>query len=324
MSEKKLRKVRVQYVGHDIKGNEVKEDVDVYTTADAVTMDQQPLKEAIAKMISNTTETIVGGASEEYNSLKQIENKFEKTVLKDDISHDYKDDDIDKVLSTHGANIVLSDMVRKLDDLLKSVYDIAYGDGIYGMTSGMGEKLNEVFKLNLKKSTQNIDDLTKSSTEMKKVADNAYAMAAATRSFLFNQKTSSSQTAMNAVASSQTAMNAVASSQTAMNAVASSQTAMNAFEKVSFSIIEKVCKRGEFYKDELKNIYSGRALVMCFKESSSITSSYKYQIQSPYYTISAKLSEDKIARFVKPMSSINAKRNTSNTDGYSYIYYIPY
>ena len=63
---------------------------------------------------------------------------------------------------------------------------------------------------------------------------------------------------------------------------------------------------------------------MCFKESSSITSIYNYQIQSPTYYISVKISGDKIARFVKPMSNISAKRTVADTSGYSYVYYIPY
>lgn len=86
MSE--LRKVRVQHAERQSDGSIKKEDVDIYTDAEAVTMDGKKLKERVGELIDGRIEELIDGAPAELDTLKEISEELQKnqsgvsTILK--------------------------------------------------------------------------------------------------------------------------------------------------------------------------------------------------------------------------------------------------
>lgn len=86
MSE--LRKVRVQHAERQSDGSIKKEDVDIYTDAEAVTMDGKGLKERVGELIDGRIEELIDGAPAELDTLKEISEELQKnqsgvsTILK--------------------------------------------------------------------------------------------------------------------------------------------------------------------------------------------------------------------------------------------------
>lgn len=86
MSE--LRKVRVQHAERQSDGSIKKEDVDIYTDAEAVTMDGKKLKERVGELIDGRIEELIAGAPAELDTLKEISEELQKnqsgvsTILK--------------------------------------------------------------------------------------------------------------------------------------------------------------------------------------------------------------------------------------------------
>lgn len=86
MSE--LRKVRVQHAERQSDGSIKKEDVDIYTDAEAVTMDGKGLKERVGELIDGRIEELIAGAPAELDTLKEISEELQKnqsgvsTILK--------------------------------------------------------------------------------------------------------------------------------------------------------------------------------------------------------------------------------------------------
>lgn len=83
-----LKKIRVQHVGRDKNGLEVKTDVDVLTDASAITMDGGDLITGIGGMIDDRIGELIDGAPEELDTLKEIADELSKnqsgvsTILK--------------------------------------------------------------------------------------------------------------------------------------------------------------------------------------------------------------------------------------------------
>lgn len=86
MSE--LRKVRVQHAERQSDGSIKKEDVDIYTDAEAVTMDGKKLKERVGELIDGRITELIDGAPAELDTLKEISGELQKnqsgvsTILK--------------------------------------------------------------------------------------------------------------------------------------------------------------------------------------------------------------------------------------------------
>lgn len=86
MSE--LRKVRVQHAERQSDGSIKKEDVDIYTDAEAVTMDGKKLKERVGELIDGRITELIDGAPAELDTLKEISEELQKnqsgvsTILK--------------------------------------------------------------------------------------------------------------------------------------------------------------------------------------------------------------------------------------------------
>ena len=86
MSE--LRKVRVQHAERQSDGSIKKEDVDIYTDAEAVTMDGKGLKERVGELIDGRITELIDGAPAELDTLKEISEELQKnqsgvsTILK--------------------------------------------------------------------------------------------------------------------------------------------------------------------------------------------------------------------------------------------------
>lgn len=101
MSE--LRKVRVQHAERQSDGSIKKEDVDIYTDAEAVTMDGKGLKERVGELIDGRIEELIAGAPAELDTLKEISEELQKnqsgvsTILKKLESCATKDDIPDKL-----------------------------------------------------------------------------------------------------------------------------------------------------------------------------------------------------------------------------------
>ena len=138
------------------------------------------------------------------------------------------------------------------------------------------------------------------------------------------QAVANSSTAMQAVANSSTAMQAVANSSTAMQAVANSSTAMQILERAPIATLKSAAKQGGFYRNDYSTIHNGRALTLFIEEAGGPAEGYSYMITSPDYSVYKLYGTNVVTRIVKPMNSIQAKRSTGDTAGYSYIYYIPY
>ena len=102
MSE--LRKVRVQHAERQSDGSIKKEDVDIYTDAEAVTMDGKKLKERVGELIDGRIEELIDGAPAELDTLKEISEELQKnqsgvsTILKK-LESSASKDDIPKKLS---------------------------------------------------------------------------------------------------------------------------------------------------------------------------------------------------------------------------------
>lgn len=83
-----LRKVRVQHAERQSDGSIKKEDVDIYTDAEAVTMDGKGLKERVGELIDGRIEELIDGAPAELDTLKEISEELQKnqsgvsTILK--------------------------------------------------------------------------------------------------------------------------------------------------------------------------------------------------------------------------------------------------
>lgn len=83
-----LRKVRVQHAERQSDGSIKKEDVDIYTDAEAVTMDGKGLKERVGELIDGRIEELIAGAPAELDTLKEISEELQKnqsgvsTILK--------------------------------------------------------------------------------------------------------------------------------------------------------------------------------------------------------------------------------------------------
>lgn len=73
-----LKKIRVQHVDRDVKGVEIKTDVDVITDADCITMDDGDLRSGVKKMIDDRIGEVIDGAPEELDTLKEIATELEK------------------------------------------------------------------------------------------------------------------------------------------------------------------------------------------------------------------------------------------------------
>lgn len=74
MSE--LRKVRVQHAERQADGSILKEDVDIYTDAEAISMDGKALRERIIELINIRIEELIDGAPEELDTLKEIADEL--------------------------------------------------------------------------------------------------------------------------------------------------------------------------------------------------------------------------------------------------------
>lgn len=102
MSE--LRKVRVQHAERQSDGSIKKEDVDIYTDAEAVTMDGKGLKERVGELIDGRITELIDGAPAELDTLKEISEELQKnqssvtTILKK-LGSCATNDDIPKNLS---------------------------------------------------------------------------------------------------------------------------------------------------------------------------------------------------------------------------------
>lgn len=98
-----LRKVRVQHAERQSDGSIKKEDVDIYTDAEAVTMDGKKLKERVGELIDGRIEELIAGAPAELDTLKEISEELQKnqsgvsTILKKLESCATKDDIPDKL-----------------------------------------------------------------------------------------------------------------------------------------------------------------------------------------------------------------------------------
>lgn len=107
MSE--LRKVRVQHAERQSDGSIKKEDVDIYTDAEAVTMDGKGLKERVGELIDGRIEELIAGAPAELDTLKEISEELQKnqssvtTILKK-LGSCASKDDIPKNLSDFAAD----------------------------------------------------------------------------------------------------------------------------------------------------------------------------------------------------------------------------
>lgn len=83
-----LRKVRVQHAERQSDGSIKKEDVDIITDAEAVTMDGKKLKERVGELIDGRIEELIAGAPAELDTLKEISEELQKnqsgvsTILK--------------------------------------------------------------------------------------------------------------------------------------------------------------------------------------------------------------------------------------------------
>lgn len=83
-----LRKVRVQHAERQSDGSIKKEDVDIYTDAEAVTMDGKKLKERVGELIDGRITELIDGAPAELDTLKEISEELQKnqsgvsTILK--------------------------------------------------------------------------------------------------------------------------------------------------------------------------------------------------------------------------------------------------
>ena len=83
-----LRKVRVQHAERQSDGSIKKEDVDIYTDAEAVTMDGKGLKERVGELIDGRITELIAGAPAELDTLKEISEELQKnqsgvsTILK--------------------------------------------------------------------------------------------------------------------------------------------------------------------------------------------------------------------------------------------------
>lgn len=99
-----LRKVRVQHAERQSDGTIKKEDVDIYTDAEAVTMDGKGLKERVGELIDGRIEELIAGAPAELDTLKEISEELQKnqssvtTILKK-LGSCASKDDIPKNLS---------------------------------------------------------------------------------------------------------------------------------------------------------------------------------------------------------------------------------
>lgn len=102
MSE--LRKVRVQHAERQSDGSIKKEDVDIYTDAEAISMDGKGLKERVGELIDGRIEELIAGAPAELDTLKEISEELQKnqssvtTILKK-LGSCATNDDIPKNLS---------------------------------------------------------------------------------------------------------------------------------------------------------------------------------------------------------------------------------
>lgn len=74
MSE--LRKVRVQHAERQADGSILKEDVDIYTDAEAISMDGKALRERIIELINIRIEELIDGAPEELDTLNEIADEL--------------------------------------------------------------------------------------------------------------------------------------------------------------------------------------------------------------------------------------------------------
>lgn len=71
-----LRKIRVQHVSLDELGKEIREDVDVLTDADAVTMDGKKLIDGVKDLINGRVDELVNGAPKALDTLKELADEL--------------------------------------------------------------------------------------------------------------------------------------------------------------------------------------------------------------------------------------------------------
>lgn len=104
MSE--LRKVRVQHAERQSDGSIKKEDVDIYTDAEAVTMDGKGLKERVGELIDGRIEELIDGAPAELDTLKEISEELQKNQSS-----------VTTILKKLGSCATTEDIPDKLSDL---------------------------------------------------------------------------------------------------------------------------------------------------------------------------------------------------------------
>lgn len=104
MSE--LRKVRVQHAERQSDGSIKKEDVDIYTDAEAVTMDGKGLKERVGELIDGRIEELIDGAPAELDTLKEISEELQKNQSS-----------VTTILKKLGSCATKGDIPDKLSDL---------------------------------------------------------------------------------------------------------------------------------------------------------------------------------------------------------------
>lgn len=104
MSE--LRKVRVQHAERQSDGSIKKEDVDIYTDAEAVTMDGKGLKERVGELIDGRITELIDGAPKELDTLKEISEELQKNQSS-----------VTTILKKLGSCATKKDIPDKLSDL---------------------------------------------------------------------------------------------------------------------------------------------------------------------------------------------------------------
>lgn len=116
-----LKKIRVQHVGRDENGLEVKTDVDVLTDASAVTMDGKDLKSGIGDMIDGRIEELIDGAPEELDTLKEIaeeltENKSGVTTILNKLDNKLEAKDLEDYLKTEEFEESRSNLSKEIQE----------------------------------------------------------------------------------------------------------------------------------------------------------------------------------------------------------------
>lgn len=226
-----------------------------------------------------------------------------------------------------GVGGMTEDAVRSL------AMQIVSGDLLFSLETGLGIKVKNLYSVDLGSGIENCHDLVKNKTAMQTLIDNISIFYVALRSPIFVDEIVANSVAMQVIASSSLAMQAIitypaiiqkiASNSIAMQAVAASSTALHQLSRAPVDVLKKASRQGYFASDLFKTIYNGRALLLFIEDKDGPYESYSYYVESPSNSF-RKSEPGSVSKAYVTMNPIRARRSIAKTDGYSYVYYIPY